>query len=340
MDTIIAGNELLGTDTYIHAPPLTELYIPEEFKTNSVKLAFDTNGAMPEIIKKNFIYRKVWREVFVKDCNATFIVIGKPGIGKSCVAQKMCLDLDPTFNHERICYDLDSFLELLDKGDSHGELKPGNCILFDEIVTDRGADSRSSMSRTNKIMNYVTATFRAKRLIVFYCLPSLTQLDKNIRDINITGIFEILTKSLTRRKNYCKFTWSKYDAKTQKVFYVYPRLVNKTGQIFKIKGTWIGLPPKDFENVYKEKKMRYLKMNIARWNASVKKDNKEKKDKTIDDTAVLSAIRINPAKYLLSGRYNSYLIKKEHGIGSIRASSLAGFLNKELKENVFTKSHK
>jgi hypothetical protein len=321
-------NEAIPSIELITANPKIE-ELTEPKTKNSIQTI---NNKMPDIIKKNFIYRKVHNEVFEKDSNATFIIIGKPGMGKSVIAQKMCLDLDPSFSQERICYDIESFLDLLDKGDSNGELKPGNCILFDEIVTDKGADSRSAMSKTNKIMNYVTATFRAKRIVVFYCLPSLTQLDKNIRDINITGIFEILHKSIAKRKNYCKFTWSKYNARTQKAYYVYPRLINKKGQVFRVKGVCIGLPPYEFEEEYKKKKMSYLKSNIARWNASIRTKKKTKSEDEIKDEAIISAIRMNPSEFIMTGRYNAFLIKEKFKLGIMRAGHLSGFLNKELKE--------
>ena len=304
----------------------------QELKSNSVlhhpNYEELSQREMPLHIKKNFLYRKVHREVWENDSNAIFIIIGKPGSGKSVIAQKMCIDLDPTFNHDRICYNIEDFLKLLDEGDRNGELHPGNCILFDEIVTDKGADSRSAMSKTNKIMNYVNATFRAKRLIVFYCLPSLMQLDKNIRDINVTGIFEVIQKDTKKKKNLCKFQWSSYDARTQKVYYIFPRLVNKKGQTQKVTGLWIGLPPKEFEAIYKKKKMEYLKKNIARWHTDTKESTKKKNNKGISEQEIMTKINLEKEKFVLGNRFNAYLIKKEFDIGSMKANMIAGYMNK------------
>lgn len=315
------------------------IFEDDQVKTNSIlhhpnkeELGYNT---MPEHIKKNFIYRKVWSEVWQNDSNAQFIVIGKPGIGKSVIAQKACLDLDPTFSHERICYSIDDFLKLLTDGDSNGQLHPGNCILFDEIVTDRGADSRSALSKTNKLMNYINATFRAKRLIVFYCLPSLLQLDKNIRDINVTGIFEVIQKDTKKKKNLCKFQWSKYDARTQKVYYIFPRLVNKKGQIQKITGVWMGLPNKEFECQYKKKKMEYLNANLNRWRSDLTKDKDKKRVKGLLDSEIVSEVKSNPKAFMVGGKINALMIREKYGIGINRSDKISGMLNKSNKSGTF-----
>lgn len=312
----------------------TEFILEEDYKpklTNSILTHPDKEiegTTMPPHIKKNFIYRKVWREVWEQDSNASFIVVGKPGIGKSVNALKMCYDLDPTFNMERVCYSIDQFLKLLDEGDANGKLHPGNCILFDEIVTDKGADSRSALSKTNKLMNYINATFRAKRLVVFYCLPSLMQLDKNIRDINITGIFEVNLKSIKMKKNRCKFRWSMYDPRTQKAYGVFPRLIDKKGQIKKVTAVWIGLPPKELEKAYQAKKMFYLNENIKRWNEDRKKELTKTDNKRMNDNDLIIKIRKDPDKFKLKGEYNAFKIRQEFLIGVSKATGIAGFLNK------------
>lgn len=319
--------------TSVEIPNIVGIQPRPAIKSNSILYEdedSDTYGTRtyPEHIKRNFIYRHVWNEVWANDSNATFIMIGKPGSGKSVSVIKMAQDLDPTFTLERICYNLEDFLKLIDVGDSNGPLHPGNVIIFDEIVTDQGAESRSAMTKSNKIMNYVTASFRAKRLVVFYCLPSLTQLDKNIRDINVTGVFEVITKDIKRRKNLCKFQWSSYDAKSQNVYRIFPRLVSKTGMIFKVDSVWIGIPDKATIKEYKKKKMEYLAKNIARWREMANKQNKKDVAEKITDKEILSKIQMLKEDFIVGGRFNAYKIKEEFGIGAIRANHLSGYLNK------------
>jgi hypothetical protein len=319
--------------TEINIPALVGPYMAPILKSNSILCAdedSDTYGTRtyPDHIKRNFIYRHVWHEVWANDSNATFIVVGKPGSGKSVSAIKMAYDLDPTFSLERVCYSLNDFLRLLDKGDSNGKLHPGNVIVFDEIVNDQGAESRSAMSKSNKIMNYVTASFRAMRIVVFYCLPSLPQLDKNIREINVTGIFEVMSKNIHTKKNLCRFQWSTYDARSQNVYRIFPRLISKSGMYYKVDSVWVGIPSKEIIKAYKKRKMEFLDLNIQRWGQIANKQVRKEVGEKITDKEIMSAVQIDKEKFMAGGRINAYRIKEEFNIGSIRANQLAGYLNK------------
>lgn len=325
--------------TNIAIPQITGTEERQPIKVDSVAFtkedfAYLERGAYPPHIKRNFIYRHVYNQINENDSNATFIMVGKPGSGKSVSVIKMAFDLDPTFTLERVCYNLDDFLKLLDEGDSKGKLHAGSVIVFDEIVTDQGAESRGAMTKTNKIMNYITASFRARRLIVFYCLPSLTQLDKNIRDINVTGIFEVISKDINAKKNLCKFQWCSYDAKTQKVFQIFPRLVSESGMIYKIDSIWIGIPSKEIIKEYKKKKMEYLGKNISRWREISKKVTKKEEGNKISDKEIMSAIQFEKEKFMVGERFNAYRIKDAFSIGAIRANQICGYLN---KSQVFSK---
>lgn len=286
---------------------------------------------MPEHIKKNFFYRRVWNEVHHKKFNATFIIVGKPGLGKSVEAQEMALNLDPTFNLNRIVFSIEEFLSLLSKGDPlTGKLNPGQAIIFDEVVTDQGAESRGAMSKTNKLMTYIAANFRARRLIVFICLPSLMQLDKNLREVNVTGIFKVVDKDPNTRKNKNKFFWCHYDPYSQFAMRQYPRLIDSKGKITKIMSMWIPIPSQEFIDAYEVKKMDYLQRNINRWFSMVSKD-KEKEKFVIKD--LITKIQANPSKYMDGNKFSSAFIKIEENIGRINAEMIAKYLNNPPEKN-------
>lgn len=286
--------------------------------------------AMPERIKRNLITRKIYDLVHNKKLNATLICIGRPGMGKSVTMQEMLYTLDPTFNLNRIVFNLDSFLQLLDEGDPlTGKLKPGQAVLFDEVVTDEGAESRGAMSKSNKLMTYIAANFRARRLIVGMCLPSLMQLDKNLREVNVTGIIEIVDKSNEKRKNKCKIFWCRYDPYTQYAIRQYPRVINDKGHVYKVRHVWLPIPSKETIDQYEVKKMDYLARNIARWHAMVKKEN-DKKDFNMND--IIQKVKSDPEKYMDNGRYNSGFIKIQENIGRINAEIIAKFLNHEIEK--------
>lgn len=286
---------------------------------------------MPTHIKQNFFYRRVWNEVHEKKLNATFIIVGKPGLGKSVEAQEMALNLDPTFNLNRIIFSIEEFLKLLSTGDPlTGKLKPGQVIIFDEIVTDEGAESRGAMSKSNRLMTYIAANFRARRLIVFFCLPSLMQLDKNLREVNVTGIFKVMDKDTNKRMNKNKFFWCHYDPYSQFAMRQYPRLIDAKGKITKIVSMWIPVPSQEFIDKYEEKKMAYLQRNIERWYAMVAKD-KDKEKVVLKD--LIKKIQAEPSKYMDGNKFSSAFIKIEENLGRLNAEMVAKYLNNQLEKN-------
>lgn len=284
-------------------------------------------------IKDNFIYKHFNWLLTDNKSNVMIVIIGRPGIGKSTVGQKICTDIDPTFNINRVIYDTESFLKLLVEGDpTTGELKAGQAILFDEIVTDQGADSRSSLSKSNKIMNYINANFRVRRLVVIMCLPSLAQLDKNMREVNVTAIVQVVQKDIVNKVNVCKFFWCNYNAMTQFFMREYPKLTDSDGQMYKITAVKIGLPPKEFEEQYEQKKMEYLNNNLKRWLDIIKRMGD--RNKVINTQEVIKIILTEPKKYMINGKYAATLLSSDDklGIGMTYAKTITGYLNQQLKE--------
>lgn len=282
-------------------------------------------------LANNFIYKHFNWQITDNKSNVMIIVIGRPGIGKSTVAQKICSDCDPTFNINRVVYDTESFLKLLVEGDpTTGKLTAGQAILFDEIINDKGAESRSSMSKSNKTMTYINANFRVRRLIVVMCLPSLMMLDKNLREVNVTAIIQVMKKDITNKKNSCKFFWCDYNSMTQFFMREFPRLRDKDGQIYKVSTVKIGLPPRELEEQYEKKKMEYLNSNLKRWLDAVQQMN-EKKSRMVNPKEIINVILNNSDKYMVAGKYNSILIgsDEELGIGHNLSVNIAAVLNKQ-----------
>lgn len=282
-------------------------------------------------IANNFIYKHFNWQITDNKSNVMVVIIGRPGIGKSTVGQKICVDCDPTFNINRVIYDTESFLKLLVEGDpTTGELKAGQAILFDEIVTDQGADSRSSLSKSNKIMNYINANFRVRRLIVVMCLPSLTQLDKNMREVNVTAIIQVVKKDISNKINVCKFLWCNYNPMNQYFMRQFPKLQDKDGQLYKVSKVRIGLPPKEFEEQYEKKKKEYLDKNLKRWLDIIQR-LAEKKNKVINTKEIVNKILNNSGLYMVDGKYSSFLIHadEELGVGQDYSRSVAAMLNRE-----------
>lgn len=242
--------------------------------------------AIPEHIKKHFYYKRVWGDVYRKNRNATFLFLGDVGRGKSWAGLRFCSDLDSGFSVERCVFSVKDFLALMDKGDSRGPLKKGSAILFDEIAgSEDAAMSRDFMSKTNKIMSFVSTVYRKRGYIVVYCAPHLHQIDKNVRSTGITGILHFKGVSVANNKSKAAFYWCFPAWRSGETIMPRPLMQDKDGRVKRIGAVWIAKPGEELLNAYEEKKEQFLESQISKWHKSILKEEDagaEKKTETED----------------------------------------------------------
>ena len=221
----------------------------------------------PPHIKKNFIYRRVWTDIYRKDQNAIFLFIGDVGKGKSTGAMRFGQDLDPNFSLERICFSTVELFDLIQKGDSKGKLKPGSVILFDEAAgSEEGIDSRNSLTKSNKILSFFSTISRAKRFIIIYVAPLFSQFDKRIRTIGITGVVLFTGIDYKRKRGLANFYWSYGLPLSDRTMMPKPRLRNPdTGEFFVVDQITIPRPDMKLIKEYKTKKNNFIDEKIKQW---------------------------------------------------------------------------
>jgi len=291
---------------------------------------------MTPIIKNNFIYRKVHNYIHRKDSGVNFVFIGRPGSGKSTAAMKVCIDLDPTFNVNRICHSIKEVLELMVNGDPiTGPLKPGQAILMDEIVNEQGAYSRQSLSKTNITFSYLFANFRAKRLIFCICLPKLTQLDKDVRDVGIHGVFRLKSIDFKKKKSKASFYWNTINEFGKASKLTLPRLVDmKSQEVLKIRNIWIAAPSKEFVNQYKIKKNKYIDDKEKIWLAKVTSEDRAKQiNEAKTYTSLLNIIGKEKDKFMSGVNFDPDKIMLHFNLGSTKAKLLTKLANKTYSIN-------
>ncbi len=221
---------------------------------------------MPLKIKRNFIYRQVWRDIYRQKQNCTFLFIGKPGTGKSTAAIRFGQDLDSGFNSDRIVFSVEDFIGLMRNGDSKGKLKRGSVILFDEIAgSEKAASARNAMTKENKRMNFTVTTYRAKGFIVFMCAPMISQIDSVVRKVGITGIAKFESIDFRSKRSFAQFYWSTVSAMSGKQYMPKPRVRDVKGEVSRIDKISIPLPRKELVDAYEKKKADYIDVNLARW---------------------------------------------------------------------------
>lgn len=217
--------------------------------------------AMPELIRNNFIYRRVWNDIHNKDMNSVFLFLGDVGRGKSTGAIRFGQDLDPNFSLERICFTAEEFFTEVEK------LSPGSVIIFDEAVgSEEAMDARSALTHTNKILSFFSTISRAKRLIIIYVCPFLSQLDKRLRTIGLTGLVVFQGIDRKRKRGKAVFYWAYGNPLSDKVLKPHPRLKDmSTGELFEVNEITIPKPREELIAEYKQKKDNFINQKIREW---------------------------------------------------------------------------
>jgi hypothetical protein len=92
--------------------------------------------------------------------------------GKSTLAQQVARVVDPSFNHERMCIDIDEFSRALDTAEK------GQAVVFDEAY--RGLSSEGWQDKVAKLLRTKFMEMGQKNLFVIIVAPNMFLLHKYI----------------------------------------------------------------------------------------------------------------------------------------------------------------
>lgn len=201
------------------------------------------------------------------DRNQNFVMlfVGQTGTGKSYAAMSLAEHLDPDFNIDRVVFNADEFISILNTDES---LVKGSTIMWDEAGV--GMPAREWYSLSNKVISYVVQTFRVKGYILIMTTPSMKYIDSQIR-----SLFHGLAQSIDPSLCDGNFGWAKYmhlehDPREGKTFMRYPVIYDEWNRQVKIKGPTPGsgnvLFPKPSDELiedYEAKKKEFTDSLIA-----------------------------------------------------------------------------
>jgi len=281
---------------------------------------------VPKVVSNFVLYRTTWNDVYFREKSAGFIILGQTGSGKSWLGLKIANDLDPTFAanlEKRIVYTAEEFIQLV----AYGNLKRGNVVIFDELGHAEGADSRASMSRSNRLLSGVVSTYRQMGLIVIWILPTLTQLDKNIRMVSITGYFKILGIDYKRKQTRVSYYANSLNPVYGKSYYKMP--VMKSGdRVVKVKSFRFNAPPKDLAKAYKKRKMEFVSY-IAKKAADENKPEVVVSSKLNSKDLAKQLIEIKD-KFIVNGKIQTTKVMAHFDLGRDKASVVSAIASNEL----------
>jgi hypothetical protein len=183
-----------------------------------------------------------------KDSDSWSCFTGLEGEGKSTFAIQFCSWVDPTFDKDRIHFDVKGFIKALQ------DAQPYQAFLLDEAGAV--AFSRAAMSLDNQIIVRIAMSVRAKNLFIALCIPNIHYLDNYLRYHRVRHLFY-----LTERGKYKGIV----DRGIMTVLIDGARYKNISGLKIHPEYTWNGYFTKSFPSTinieeYMKKKMTYVNL--------------------------------------------------------------------------------
>lgn len=189
------------------------------------------------------------RDRLKKDRNFLGVICGPTGSGKSETAIRIAMDLDYRFDVKRqVVFRPSQFMKLLNEG-----LPKGSAIVFDEAGV--GMPARDWHSVSNKMIGYVTQTFRNDNLIVLFTCPAFKYIDSNIR---ILFHAYMQAESIDYQKKTCtvRFKYLQYNSEIDNLYRKYLTIQNN-GERIPVKTFEFRKPPDNVSKTYKRIRAKY-----------------------------------------------------------------------------------
>lgn len=163
--------------------------------------------------------RHIYKSIHVNKFNFLGMFTGKHRVGKSLTALSMSCALDKTFVdniEKRVVYFADDFMRALE------EIKQkkiiGGAIVWDEAGV--GIPAREWYDTSNKSISYTLQVFGRYRPIVYFVTQDVHYIDSQARKL-FHGFYEM--NRINNQYAIAKPFDVKYNKRSSKVYYVYPR---------------------------------------------------------------------------------------------------------------------
>lgn len=183
-----------------------------------------------------------------QDKNYMCVVVGETGSGKSAVAVEIARRVDPSFEgNPRIVFTPKDFMEWIPN------MKKGQAIVFDEAGV--GIPAREWQRVQNKLIGYVAQLFRHLNLCVIFTVPSMSFIDKQVKNL-MHAVIETKTIDYENRLGVTKYWKIRHNAVFDKTR-LEPLVIFSGSGHYTVDPVYVPMPPQIVWNKYVTMKESY-----------------------------------------------------------------------------------
>lgn len=224
--------------------------------TTSPKKRSETARRVPEALQRPHdcfeaeILRRVWDRLNRRNEHFMCAIVGREGSGKSHTAIRLASEIDPTFSHDRVIFDVAELLRIL----KDGEHEPGNAYVLDEAGVSLGV--RTWQERGQILANQAMQLIRDHNLALIFTLPRLGELDSQTQG-RLQAFYEITRKEpdvrVIGKWKYMKPDRSDHSGNILKPF---PK-IRRNGVVHEVRRLSFSPPDPALVEPYQDRKREY-----------------------------------------------------------------------------------
>jgi len=229
----------------------------------------------PKDQHEKWLLHRIWKRLNRKNEHFMGVIVGQEGSGKSYTAVKLAQNIDPSFNADRVIFDISDLLERLAEEDH----EPGQCYVLDEAGVQLGR--RTWQDRGQVMANQALQLIRKHNLGLIFTLPRLSELDSQAQG-RLQAMFNIDEK---KPGEYVKGRWKFFspdrEDNTDEIYKKYPRRI-QNGQKKRITSLKFAPPKGDVITEYEAEKDAFLEDFYEETIAELRGEDTEQDDEEED----------------------------------------------------------
>jgi len=226
--------------------------------------------------------RKIYNRI-EKGKNCLIVVVGATGSGKSWATINLMLGLE-LYRYGKLKdwkYYLDHCVfkaKDLMEGLNDPKLKKKTVWVWDEAGIDAGSQEHATVK--NKVIGWLTQTFRNLQQVVFFTLPSQSMLTYQVRKLLH---YYLEAEQINAKKKYCvvKPLEIQYNTRMDKIYYHNVIYTTNRGML-EIDRMAVPLAPKSMLDIYEEKKSQFTQDLNQQIQAMLEKVERKENPNSVD----------------------------------------------------------